>query len=96
MVIMEIEIKVVTDIYSPPNAKGVSKILKRNLKIKETINTNDIKSVREHVTPTGIIDKKKCAIVLLDGDEKYKVLDMPFEEAKFLKLNKTVVYGFKK
>jgi len=93
---MEIEIKVVTDIYGPPNAKGVSKILKRNLKVKETINTNDIKSVREHITPTGLIDKKKSAIVLVDGDEKYKVLDMPFEEAKFLKLKDRIVYGFRK
>ena len=94
--VMEIEITIVSDIYGPANSKGVSKVLKRNLKIKETINTNDIKSVREHVTASGLISKNKSTIIVNDGEEKYKVIDMPFEKAKMLKLKNTVVYGFRK
>ena len=87
---MEIEVKVVTDLYGTPNKNGTSKIIKRGLKFRQTINIDDIIQIRECFTSTGRIDLKKSIIVLKEGDDKYLTVDKPYEELRLIKITKGI------
>lgn len=91
---MEITLRFITNIYSTPDKNGKQKILKRNLKFRETVNTCDIKGIREYISDSGKIDKNKAVLILNDKDDM-RTLDMPFEEAQYLKINKEVI-GFRR
>lgn len=90
---MEITLRFIIDIYSNPDKNGKQKVVKRNLKFKETVNTCDIKGIREYISGGGKIDKNKSVLIM--EKEDLRTLDMPFEEAQYLKVSKTVL-GFRR
>lgn len=92
---MEIEVTVITDVYSVPDKKGVSKILKRGVKFRQTVNTDDIKHVREYVSNTGKTNPKRSLLILKEGDEKYLTIDKAYNELKLIKITNKI-NGFRR
>lgn len=56
------ELKVLSDLYTPPNAKGKQKCIKKNIITRLLINTTDIRYVEEVIDNKGFILKDTCSI----------------------------------
>lgn len=67
---MVIELEVITDIYSKPDLKGISIIVKKNVKYHKQFETNEIRAER-YMDSKGNIIKKYCLIK--EGDQYYKL-----------------------
>lgn len=84
---MSFEFEFLTDVYSAPDKAGRQKIVKANVVYKEVLDCNtDIKRITQYVRPTGTIDKKKCIFIL--DDDSQRICLLPYDQAKYLKMNK--------
>ena len=68
---MLMELTVLSDLYGPPDNKGVQQILKRNIESKLLTNAVDIRYVEEVISKTGKVTKGVCAIKV--GEESFRV-----------------------
>lgn len=84
------EFIVVADIMSPPNAKGLTKVIKKNVEYKKQFETTNILA-ENYIDQKGNISKKYCMIK--DGDNYFKVKGK-YEE--ICKINNHIeIRGFK-
>lgn len=86
---MVVTLDIVTDIFSEPDKAGKQKIIKRNLKIKKTFDTNFIRA-GHFIDNKGNISKKYCTIY--EGDLSYKAAHK-FEDVEKL-LSPVKIRGF--
>lgn len=89
---MVIELQIITDILSGPNASGGRKVIHKDKLINKLFDINEIE-VEEFINPkTGKAIKKYCGIY---SKEVYYKVNKPYDELKDLKINKTYpVKGF--
>lgn len=89
---MVIELQIVTDVLSNPDANGDRKIIARNALINKLFDINEIE-VEEFLNPrTGKPVKKYTGIY---SNNLYYKVNKPYDELKQLKINKTYpVKGF--
>lgn len=66
------EIKVIFDVYSHPDKKGKSHIIKKNVQLVKLINREDVLYVDEYIDHTGRLIKKYSFMKLNNG-EGYKI-----------------------
>ncbi len=68
---MLMELTILSDLYGPPNKKGVQSIVKKDIESKMLTNAIDIRYVEQVVSKTGKIVKGVCAIKI--ADESFKI-----------------------
>jgi len=77
---MKITLKVLTDVYSPPNKQGVSKLIKKNVESKKQFETSQI-LIEEYLSAKGI-PSKRWSMIKTDGE--YFRVAHKFEELEKL------------
>lgn len=88
---MVVSLKVLTDIYTQPDSKGKSKLVKKDVEYTKMFETNGL--LAEHyLSKNGVPSKKWC---LVKEGETYFRLNHKFEEVEKL-IKPVVVKGFKK
>ena len=68
---MVTELKVLSDLYTLPDANGKQKLVKKNLITRLLVNTVDIRYVEEVINYKGKIVKGICAIKI--GEESFRI-----------------------
>ncbi len=87
------QFKILVDIYGPPNEKGESKIIKKNIIKNKTIELHDITSIEELCNERGKVLKGMCAIEC--GDKQMVVKGKYHEIYKMITAHKNTPIGFK-
>lgn len=66
------EIKVIFDVYSPPDKRGIQKIIKKNVSLTKLVHREDIQYIDEYIDHKGKHIKKYSFMKLKNG-EGYKI-----------------------
>lgn len=78
---MVTELKVISDIYSPPDKKGNQKLVKSGVITRLLVNTVDVRYVEEIVDSKGKVIKDSCSIKV---DQEQMRIKHTFDEIKKL------------
>ena len=92
---MRVELKIITDLYSDPDEKGRSKILKKNIKTRISLDTDMFEAPTELFNSRGNVIKNRCKIHIRDIGPM--ILNHSYEEiAKIKNQQYKPILGFGK